>query len=76
MAEIIQMQGSCGTCAASAPVSFAGWLQQWLVRLLQHRRRIGNADELPERMRRDMGLAPRPPEPGRHYTDYLSSHGS
>lgn len=73
MAEIISMRGSCGACVASEPVSFAASFQQWMARMLPRRRRFGNADELPERMRRDMGLAPRASEPGRHYSDYLSS---
>lgn len=56
---------------ATEPVSFVGWLVQHLRR---RPGRLGNADELPDRMRRDMGLAPA--DPGqRHYRDYLTSRG-
>jgi hypothetical protein len=68
MAEIIEMRCAC---AGAEPVSFVGWLLQ---RLPFRRRRVGNADELPERLRRDMGLAPVDAEQ-RHYRDYFSSHG-
>ncbi|HEV2674401.1 MAG TPA: hypothetical protein VGV37_07655 [Aliidongia sp.] len=73
MAEIIPMQGPCGACVSPDRVSFAGWLQQWFMRLQPRRQPVGNADELPDRMRRDMGLTPRAAEPGRLYHDYLSS---
>jgi hypothetical protein len=68
MAEIVEMRQ---TCAGAAPVSLVGWL---LRRLPFRRRRLGNADDLPERLRRDMGLAP--VDAGqRHYREYFSSHG-
>ena len=76
MAEIIPLPTPCGACVSSEPVSFADWLVQWFERVRPRRSRLGNADELPERLRRDMGLSPRPPEAGRHYSDYLSSYGS
>jgi hypothetical protein len=65
MAEFVE------TCRlrAAEPVSFVGWLVQHLRR---RPRRLGNADELPDRMRRDMGLAPADAAP-RHYRDYLTS---
>jgi hypothetical protein len=64
MAEIIGMRGAC---AGAEPVSLVGWLLQ---RLRFRRRRLGNADDLPDRLRRDMGLAP--VDAGqRHYRDYL-----
>lgn len=53
-------------CAQTAPVSLLGWLMQ---RLRLRARRLGNADELPDHMRRDMGLGPTPPGP--HYRDFL-----
>jgi hypothetical protein len=68
MAEIIEMNRAC---AGAEPISFVGWLMQHL-RPRAHR--LGNADELPERMRRDMGLAPADPEQ-RHYHEYFSSRG-
>jgi len=67
MVEIVE---TCRPDAAD-PVSFVGWLTQ---HLRPRRRRLGNADELPDRMRRDMGLAPADPEQ-RHYRDYFTSHG-
>ena len=73
MAEIIALPGRCGACDGSEPASFVGWLRLRIGRLTSRRRRVGNADDMPEHMRRDMGLAPRPAEPGRHYFDYLSS---
>jgi hypothetical protein len=57
-----------GVCAPAAPVSFMGWLMQ---RLRSRSRLLGNADELPERMRRDMGLDPVETDPSHHYRDYL-----
>jgi hypothetical protein len=69
MAEIVQMHRPC---ADAAPVSIVGWL---LRHLRPRARRLGNADELPDRMRRDMGLAPATIEPGRHYRDYLTTPG-
>jgi hypothetical protein len=69
MAEIVQIYRPC---ADAAPVSLVGWL---LRHLRPRARRLGNADELPDRMRRDMGLAPTGAEPGRHYRDYLTHHG-
>lgn len=68
MAEIVQMHRPC---ADAAPVSFVGWL---MLHLRPRARRLGNADELPDRMRRDMGLAPA--DTGqRHYRDYLTTSG-
>jgi len=74
MAEIIELCPARPT-PTPAPLSFGGWVRQRLIRLHQRRGRIGNADDLPDRMRRDMGLAPAVQEPGRHYTDYLISRG-
>ena len=71
MAEIIKLPAACG--AVQEPVSMLDWLRQRLARLHWRRNRIGNADELPDRLRRDMGLAAQ--VPGRHYRDYLSSNG-
>jgi hypothetical protein len=75
MAEIIPLRASCRECAVSEPVSLAAWLRLRLLGLVQRRpSRVGNADDLPDRLRRDMGLTPRAQEPGRHYSDYLSSN--
>ena len=75
MAEIIPLQVRCQMGAPNASVSWREGLRDWFARLPWQRRRdrIGNADELPDHLRRDMGLAPHPAEPGRHYADYLPS---
>ncbi len=70
MAEIIKLPVACG---AQEPVSMRAWLRHRLAWLHWRRNRIGNADDLPERLRRDMGLSAQ--VPGRHYRDYLSSNG-
>ena len=65
MAIFVPVQG---VCTQAEPVSLLGWLMQ---RLRSRSRQLGNADELPERMRRDMGLGPAEAEPGQHYRDFL-----
>jgi len=71
MAQIIEMHGC--RCAAE-PASFVGWLLRHLRHLRHGPRRPGHADELPERMRRDMGLAPLADESAHHHFDLWSSH--
>jgi hypothetical protein len=56
---------------AREPVSVVGWLMRYL---RPGPRRLGDADELPERMRRDMGLTPLVEEPAHHHFDLWSSH--
>ena len=79
MAEIIPLRGSCAACVAPAPPQSPLWRRLSLPHfplsfvLSRRRKRVGNADDLPERLRRDMGLAPQAAEPGRHYADYLPS---
>jgi hypothetical protein len=66
MAEIIQLRRPC---VQVEPVSVFGWLREHL----RWRRRLPSADDLPNRLRRDVGL------PGRactkDYRDYLASNG-
>lgn len=75
MAEIIPLRATCCADIPVEPVSPTAWLQVWFRRLVTRRRRVGNADELPDRLRRDMGLGAKPWEPGRHYSDYMTSQG-
>ena len=72
MAEIVELHP---ICAAPQSLSWGGWLRLRLIQLRQRRARIGNADELPDRMRRDMGLPPSKQVPGRHYADYIACNG-
>jgi hypothetical protein len=74
MAEIIPLKGPCGACAVLAPASPFDGVRRWLAGWWPRAGRLGNADELPEHMRRDMGLAPVAAEPSRHYFDYLTSN--
>ena len=69
---MVELSGSRCVAAPSASVSLVGWL---LGRLRRRPNRLGNADDLPERMRRDMGLAQTADWAARHYRDYLQSHG-
>jgi hypothetical protein len=70
MADIIELRRSCtGRVPAPLTVTLVDWLRQRFTA----RRRIGSADELPDRLRVDMGLETQAKE--RDYRDLLSSIG-
>lgn len=70
MAEIIELHRSCN---ARTPAPLTVTVVDWLRQRFGARRRIGSADELPDRLRVDMGLAKQACE--RDYRDVLSSIG-
>lgn len=70
MAEIIEFHRPCNA-RTRAPLTVT--LVDWLKQRFGGGRRIGSADELPDRLRVDMGLAKQACE--RDYRDLLSSIG-
>jgi len=70
MAEIIELRQPC---SARTPAPLTVTLFDWLRRRFGSRRRIGSADDLPDRLRVDMGLEKQVPE--RDYRDLMSSTG-
>ena len=70
MAEIINLRRRRrARTRAPLTVTLADWLRHHFTR----RRPIGSADELPDRLRVDMGLCRQ--APARDYRDFLSSIG-
>jgi hypothetical protein len=72
MAQVVQLPSVCQSRTCAPPVSLGASLVARLRALLPTRRSAGSADDLPERLRRDLGLPSRMPEPGALYHNYLA----